>query len=177
MGAKDLKNLEDLENQNEIDVEHLRTEVLNYVANDQFGESVSYLKKFLNQPSDYPQFKLKMERLVSHSIDLVHAIRAKKNFPGMSSLTRSKQQEIAEKTKDHFNELQATINKMERIMDQLRREDVRSTIWILRAAIYSSGVIVIVAFVKEVTGGLWGVFEIVMSNFLDKALDWILGLF
>ncbi len=160
-----------------IDIDNLKSEVLNFVADDKFDDAIQVLNNFLNNPSDFPEFKMRMYRLVQHAIDLVNAIRAKKNFPGMNSLTRSKQQEIAEKTKDHFNELQMTISKMERIMEQLRREDVRSTIWIIRSVIYAAGVIVIVAFLKEVTGGLWTVFEAVVGNWLDKAIDWIVRLF
>lgn len=160
-----------------LEIEELRNEVLNAVAIDAFDQAIELLHRFLNQPSDYPQFRNRMARLVGHAIDLVNAIRAKKSFPGMTSLTRSKQQEIAEKIKDHFNELQAAINKMERVIDQMRREDVRSTIWIIRAMIYASGVIVIVAFLKEVMGGLWGAFETVVGNSLDKGIDWIIGYF
>ncbi len=160
-----------------IDVDDLKTEVLNAVADDQFDQAIELLQDFLEQPSEYPQFKTRMDRLVNHGVDLVNAIRAKKNFPGMSSLTRSKQQELAERTTDHYNELQMTITKMERILNQLKREDVRSTLWILRAIVYGSGLIVIVAFLKEITGGLWGVFETVMENALDKTIDWVTRLF
>jgi hypothetical protein len=173
MSAVEVKN----EIVKEIDIDSLKSEVLNLVADDKFDDAIEVLNNFLNKPSDFPEFKKRMSRLVQHSIDLVNAIRAKKNFPGMNSLTRSKQQEIAEKTKDHYNELQMTIGKMERIMEQMRREDVRSTIWIIRSVIYAAGVIVIVAFLKEVTGGLWTVFEAVVGNWLDKVIDWIVRLF
>jgi hypothetical protein len=159
-----------------LDIDELRSEVLNAVADDDFDRAIETLYHFLNQPSDYPQFRNRLVRLVGHAVDLVNAIRAKKSFPGLSNLTRSKQQEIADRIRDHFNELQGAINKMDRVIDQLRREDVRSTIWIIRAIIYASGVIVIVAFLKEVTGGLWGVFETVTSNSLDKGIDWVVGL-
>ncbi len=162
---------------NTLDIEELRNELLNAVADDAFDRAIEILQQFLNQPSDYPQFRQRLVRLVGHAIDLVNAIRAKKSFPGINGLTRSKQQEIADKIRDHFRELQMTITKMERILDQLRREDVRSTLWIIRAVIYAAGVIVIVAFLKEITGGLWSVFETVLSNFLDKGLDWVIGLF
>jgi len=160
-----------------LDIDELRNEVLSAVADDAFDRAIEIFLLFLNQPSDYPEFRIRLVRLVGHGVDLVNAIRAKKSFPGMSSLTRSKQQEIADKIRDHFNELQATISKMERVIDQLRREDVRSTVWIMRAIIYASGVIVIVAFLKEVTSGLWTVFETVVSNSLDKGIDWIVSFF
>lgn len=160
-----------------IGIDDLKTEVLNQVADEQFDRAIGVLQDFLEQPSEYPQFKSRMERLVSHSVDLVNAIRAKKNFPGMASLTRSKQQELAERTTDHYNELQMTITKMERIMNQLKREDVRSTLWILRSVIYAAGLVLIVAFLKEVTGGLWGVFNSVAEDALDKMIDGVLRLF
>jgi hypothetical protein len=62
-------------------------------------------------------------------------------------------------------------------MNQLKREDIRSTLWILRAIVYGSGLVVIVAFLREITGGLWGVFETVMESSLDKTIDWITRLF
>lgn len=160
-----------------IEIDDLKTEVLNAVADDQFDQATELLQDFLNQPTEYPQFKVRMERLINHAIDLVNAIRAKKNFPGMSNLTRSKQQDLAERTSDHYNELQVSITKMERIMNQLKREDIRSTLWILRAIVYGSGLVVIVAFLKEITGGLWGIFEMVMENALEKSIDWITRLF
>ena len=95
----------------------------------------------------------------------------------MTSLTRSKQKELAERTSDHFNELNSTFGKIERTINQLKREDIRSTVWILRAIVYSGGLLALIGFLKEVTGGLWGVFETVMERLLDGTIDWILNLF
>jgi hypothetical protein len=165
------------ETQSLIEVEDLKSQVSDAVADESFDLAIERLQAFLEQPSEYPQYRQRLERLVSHAIDLVNAIRAKKNFPGMTSLTRSKQQELMERTTDHYNELQSTMVKMDRIILQLKREDIRSTLWILRAIIYAAGLIVIIAFLQEVTGGLWGVFELVMENTLDGVINWVVNLF
>lgn len=177
MGEPKLTNKFEKETKEIMNIDELRAAVLNAVADESFDEAIDILQQFLNQPSDYPQFRHRMSRLVGHAIDLVNAIRAKKNFPGLNNLTRSKQQEIGERIKDHFNELQLSMSKMERVAEQLRREDVRSTLWIMRAVIYACGVIVIVAFLKEVTGGLWSAFENVMGNVIDRGLDWVIHFF
>lgn len=168
---------QDQQKAKQISVDDLRTTVLDAVSGEQFDHAITELEVYLNQPSEYPQFRQKMERLVSHAIDLVNAIRAKKKFPGMTSLTRSKQKELAERTSDHFNELNSTFGKIERTINQLKREDIRSTVWILRAIVYSGGLLALIGFLKEVTGGLWGVFETVMERLLDGTIDWILNLF
>ncbi len=160
-----------------IEVSDLRNNVLNAIADDKFDLAITCFQNFLNQPSDFPQFRNRMERLVSHCIDLVNAIRAKKNFPGMSSLTRSKQQELAEKTTDHYNELQQTMTKMDKIILQFKREDMRSTLWILRSIVYGAGVVAMIAFLKEITGGLWGVFELAAESALDSTINWVVSLF
>lgn len=161
----------------EIDIDYLRTEVSNAVADEHFDRAIDLLQDYLEQPSEYPQFRNRMERLVNHGIDLVNAIRAKKNFPGFSNLTRSKQQELSERISDHYNELQGTMTKMERIINQLKREDIRSTLWILRSIVYGGWLIAIIAFVIEVTGGFYQVTERVMDDFLDNVIAWIMKFF
>ena len=156
-------------------VADLRQELLHAVAEGSFDEAVELLKDFLEQPSPYPQFRKKMERLVSHCVDLVNAIRAKKSFPGMKSLTRSKQHDLAQRSNEHYSELQLTLLRMDRALLKMQNEDIRSTLWTVRAVVYSVSVVVLLAFFLEFWGGLWKVLEVLADHWLEKAISWVMS--
>ncbi len=58
-------------------VNSFRYQVLTSVLNEDFDFAVTKLRDFLSQDSEYPHFRLKVERYVAHSIDLILAIKAK----------------------------------------------------------------------------------------------------
>lgn len=152
----------------------LRYNVSSYVISEKYDKAIRELEAFINRESDYPNFRGRVERFVRHGIDLIHAMRAKRNFPGMSSLTKSKQQELQEKVKDHFNELTETIKKIEEVQRDLRIQDIRSTIWIVRALVMSAGAILITSFVIDVIyGGIGENAYAVFDDAYTHLFDWI----
>lgn len=160
----------------EMSVAELNTAVLAAVSAGSFDEAVDILHAFLNQPSPYPRFKVEMERIVLHCVDLVNAIRAKKSFPGMSSLTRAKQRDLSDRANEHFTELQSTIAKMHKKVGRLTNEDARSTLWVVRASFYALVFMAIVSFVVELFGGFAAVIETVLDGYILKGVDWLMRL-
>src|SRR4051812_16869698 len=69
----------------------LRYAILSNVLEEKYDAALQELKVFRQAESIYPNFKQKVERLLAHCLDLIYAIKAKRNFPGLSSLTRPKQ--------------------------------------------------------------------------------------
>ena len=110
-------------------VDTLMYNVCTYVAEEKYETAIEALEKFLNQDSEYPKFKVRVEKYVRHTIDLVHAIKAKRSFPGIQSLTMSKQQELVEKYREHFDEMKEVLKKIEKVQNELKMEDIRSTVW------------------------------------------------
>ena len=110
----------------------LRYNVLVFVVEENYDRAIYELKNFMALESAYPNFKKRIERYVNHAIDLVHAIKAKRSFPGMHSLTMAKQQEIVDRFHDHFHELQNVMKQVERIEKELKLDDIRSTILVIR---------------------------------------------
>ncbi len=108
-----------------------------------------------------------------HSVDLIYAIKAKRNFPGISSLTRAKQQELREKFKAHFKELRLILIRVEKVDADLRIEDARSTIYVVRALWIATIAIFGLAFTIEVLRGLAVTVGVVTDDFFTKATDWI----
>ena len=132
----------------------LRYNILTWVLAERYDKSIEELKDFLEKPSDYPNFKGKITRYIHHSIDLIYAIKAKRSFPGINSLTRAKQQELREKFKEHYKELQYILKIIEKIQGDLRIEDVRSTIYVVRAMWFAVVGVILLGFWLDIVHGL-----------------------
>lgn len=152
----------------------LRYRVLTMVLDERYDGAIEELKEFIDQPSDYPDFKARIMRFVNHSMDLIYAIKAKRSFPGISSLTRAKQQELREKFKEHLKELQYSLKKIEKNQTDLRVADARSTIYVVRAVWYSVVSLAALGFFLEISNGLAHTSYIVVDDVLTKFSDWIL---
>jgi ElaB/YqjD/DUF883 family membrane-anchored ribosome-binding protein len=114
--------------------------------------------------------------LANHCVDLIHAIKAKRNFPGLSSLTRAKQQELREKFRDHFKELKSTLKKIEKVTTDLRIQDARTTIYVVKASWYSIATIFFVALTLELIRGTgWTAFSI-LDDYLLRFARWLTSL-
>lgn len=157
--------------------DELKRNVLVLVTDGKYNEAIDLLHRFLTIESDYPNYKNKAERFVRHSIDLINAIRAKRNFPGFNMLTRSKQQEIGDKITDHYNELQFSLSRVGVILQQIKREDVRSTLWLFRALVYAGWLMMIITLLVEVSGGLYRIGTVVIDDVVEKFLNWLFKLF
>lgn len=157
----------------------LRYNVLNWVLEENYERALEGLNNYLNTPSEFPSFRERIERFVKHSVDLIYAIKAKRSFPGINSLTRAKQQELREKFKTHFRELQYVLKVIEKIQMDLRIQDARSTIYVVRAGWYAIIGVVVMAFYMEVTHGLAQTSSIVFEDLFGAFANWaaaILGL-
>ncbi len=154
----------------------LRYRVLAMVLDERYDGAINELKDFIEQPSDYPDFKERTSRLINHSIDLIYAIKAKRSFPGISSLTRAKQQELREKFKVHLRELQLSIKKIEKNLTDLRVSDARSTIYVVKATWYSIVAITALGFALEISNGLAKTTFYVLDDTITRTSDWLLRL-
>lgn len=151
----------------------LRYNILTWVLDERYDRAIEELKEFLEKPSDYPNFKEKITRYIHHAIDLIYAIKAKRSFPGINSLTRAKQQELREKFKGHFRELQHVLKVVEKIHTDLRIQDVRSTIYVVKALWFASLAIIILAFWLDIVHGLAKTSFVVFDDAFGKFANWL----
>ncbi len=162
---------------NDIDVsdlgkpDTLRYNILSMVINEEYDRAIRTLKEFVESDSEYPNFRARIERYSLHSVDLIYGIRTKRNFPGLSALTKTKQQELTEKFKEHFTELRFMMKKIEECMEELRIGDVRSTKMVVKSFWYSLSIIFAAGFFIEVIRGLGYTFEIVFNEYVEKILN------
>ncbi len=150
-----------------------RNRLLMLVLNESYDEGLSALREFMQTPSPYPNFHDRIRRYVNHATDLIFAIRAKRNFPGMSSLTRAKQQELKEKYKHHFRELNQVLKSIERVDRDLEVLDARSTLIVIRALWNAAIVLVIAAFLIEFFTGVALTGWMVFNDGVERMVDWI----
>lgn len=151
----------------------IRYNILVWVLDERYDKAIEELKDFLEKPSEYPNFKEKVTRYIYHSIDLIYAIKAKRSFPGINSLTRAKQQELREKFKEHFRELQYVLKVVEKIQSDLRIQDVRSTIYVVKAAWISALAIILLAFWLDIVNGLAKTTVVVFDDSFGKFANWL----
>lgn len=151
----------------------LRYNVIVYVVEENYDKAIQELEAFLQKDSGYPKFRDRVERYVRYGIDLINAIRAKRKFPGIHSLTMAKQQEITDKFHEHFNELQFVLKKIEKVKNDTKLDDIRSTVYVVKAVVNAAFAIAILAFFLEGTRGLLSDFYIVADDFFLGLADTI----
>lgn len=129
----------------------LRNSILSLVVEENYDRAIADLEAYIDSLPDYPQFKERAHRYVSHSVELIHAVRAKRSFPGWNALNMSKQRDLFEKALEHFEDLKLTLTKVEVIEKEVRIEDVRSTVWVIQAAALCLFVLMAFVFLREFT--------------------------
>jgi hypothetical protein len=151
----------------------LRTLIMSFVADERYDKAVAELRAHLDSRPDFPMFKERAERLVKHSQDLIQAVRAKRNFPGFASLNMSKQKELFEKAVDHFEELKVTLAKIEAIERELKVEDLRSTVWVVKTFFICVAVLISYFFIRDLSRGMIPAFSVLMDSWSDSLAEWV----
>jgi hypothetical protein len=151
----------------------LRYNVIVFVVEENYDRAINELKAFLESDSEFPKFREKVERYVNYGVDLINAIRAKRKFPGIHSLTMAKQQEITDKFHEHFNDLKIVLKKIEKVQNELRMEDIRSTVYVIKAIVNASFLITILAFLLEGARGLLSSVYVVADDLVITILQFI----
>src|SRR4051812_26215736 len=93
----------------------LRTSVLTLVVAENYDRATADLTDYVDAKTTFPGFQERCERLVNHCSELIQAIHTKRNFPGLTTLSLSKQQEIHEKVLEHFEDLKSHLRQIEKI--------------------------------------------------------------
>jgi hypothetical protein len=110
----------------------------------------------------------------NHSKELINAIRAKRNFPNLSSLPMSKQQEILDHSLGHFDDLKLSLKAIEQIVKDEAIKDIRSTVWVLHTGVYVVMAIVVTMFLLDFSGALGQPLWAVYNDLSDKAYQALL---
>ncbi len=147
----------------------LRHTVLQCVSRESYERAADTLKMYVESQPEFPEFKVRAIRYLEYGVDLVNGIKAKKSFPGLSTLPMNKQEELFSRAYEHFEDLKVTLKKIEKIEREVRLEDKRSTVWIVKAFMHSAIAIVALGIFLELSSGTLVSMGIVADNVFDKA--------
>lgn len=157
-------------------VDTVRNSILSYVASESYDRAIEELRKYVDSKTEFPQFKMRVERYAAYAVDLINAVRVKRSFPGLQNLSMSKQQDLFDRAMEHFEDLKITLKKIEQIDREVKIEDIRSTVLVVKAVVYCLFAVVTLGFLIELSRGVvptaWTVLDQILSvstNFIfDK---------
>lgn len=154
-------------------VDSFRHTVLSHMARENYEGAIHQLEIYLSSKSEYPQFEARAGRYLRYAKDLINAIKVKRSFPGLEHLAMSKQQELFDRAMEHFEDLKATLRKIEQVDVQVRLDDVRSTVWVVKALIYSVFAILILAFLMELSRGVLPAASVLVDNAFGDVVNFV----
>jgi len=156
-------------------VDSVRATVLGAVVAEAYDRAKDDLCGYVEYKSMYPSFQTRVERHVQHCCDLIEAIRTKRNFPGLASLSLSKQQELHERVLQHFEELKQNLKHIEKVERDHKLNDIRSTVWVLKTLCWTVAAIVMAGFLIDIRTGMLSSSFAVTHGLLDDASSWVVG--
>ncbi len=155
----------------------LRNAILTHVTEERYEKAIQEVGLALESKPEYPQFKVRSERYSQYSIELINAIQAKRNFPGWNALHMSKQKELFERALLHFEDLKATLEKIEAIESEVRMEDNRSTVWVVWAMCWCVCALLIFMVIAELTNGVFPSLNVVVDSAMSSLVDMLFDKF
>jgi uncharacterized membrane protein YccC len=154
-------------------VDTMRHTILSFVATENYERAIEELHRYCESKSAYPQFSVRSERYSKYAVDLINAVKAKRSFPGLQHLAMSKQQELFDRAMEHFDDLKATLRKIEQIDREVKLEDVRSTVLVVKAMIYSAFAVLVVGFLMEISRGVLPAAFVVLDSGFGDLTNWL----
>ncbi|RYZ76546.1 MAG: hypothetical protein EOP05_04700 [Proteobacteria bacterium] len=149
----------------------VRATVLSMVANENYAKAVEELRAYVESRNEFPQFRFRAERYLAYAVDLINAIKAKRSFPGVQHLSMSKQQELHDRAMEHFEDLKVTLRKVDHIDKEVKLDDVRSTVWVVKALIYSVFAVLVLGFLLELSKGVLPAATIVVDDGFGRLIN------
>ena len=149
----------------------LRRLVLGLVVEGEYEEAGQLIGDYLEGKRMFQILQRRAAPHVTHAKDLINAIRLKRNFPNLSALPMSKQQEILDHAVSHFDELKMTLKIIEHLTRDEVVKDLRSTVWVIKSATYVIAAIVVASFVLEMSHGLQEVCWRVFNDYTDRMFE------
>lgn len=132
----------------------LRHLVLSSVVDGNYDGAIKELRLYEDLNSNLPIFKNHTERYFSHCEELIRAIDSKFKFAESKSITRTQKQDLHAMVRKHFRALSDSLRQIETIENNIKVQDLRSTIWVVKATTISVTMLLMFFSVMEARGQL-----------------------
>ena len=127
----------------------MRHSVLSCVASGNYETALREIDALENIHKDFDALISRSRRILAHIRELIEAIKLKRSFPNLRTMPLAKQEEMQDRIVEHFEYLKEAIKKIEKIEADIRVQDVKSTLWVIRALAVSGFSIVLWALILE----------------------------
>ena len=142
----------------------LRNTILGAIAGEHYDRAVQDIDDYVESKSAFPEYRVRTARYVAQCKELIRAIQAKRGLPGVENLTMSKQQALSDKAMEHFEQLKLMLAKMEALYVEVKMDDVRSTVWVLKAIVYCTFALLVLGVSMELTRGVFGAADVLIDS-------------
>ena len=127
----------------------LRYTVLSLVVEGRYDTAIAEINYYGNSERKLQVFRNRTKRYFTHCEELIRAVESKIKFCQTRTITRSQKHELYMMVTKHFRELTDSLKKIERIENDIRIKDLKSTVWVLKAFFICLSLLLATAMVKE----------------------------
>lgn len=157
-GGGDSQNVEDLDSYiskeygSNKNTDGFRHDILSMVSHKKYRGVLKEIDAFYKEKErTMPHFNVKAKRYFDYIKQLIEAIEEHKTIPNFDQLPAAQQKKVHEQVFTYFDELNNTLKRVEKVIHDLKVQDVRSTIWFLKTFSYCVMVILsVMAFTEAV---------------------------
>ena len=146
--------------------EGFRHDILTMVSGGKYRAVLAEIEAFREEKKNkMPFFEVKSSRYFRYIIQLIEAIEEHKTIPNFDQLPAGQQKKVHEQVFGYFDELNNTLKRVEKVIHDLKVQDVRSTIWVLKTFSFCVAVILSVSAVVEAYTFLGNPFRVLVQHF------------
>ncbi len=144
-----------------------RHTILSLVVEGRYDVAIAEISLYSTTDQKLPVFKRRAERFLSHCEELIRAIESKIKFCQTRTITRSQKHELYTMVIRHFHELTDSLKKIERIENDIRVNDLKSTVWVLKAFIMSVGCIILFGMTREAVLSMSKPMNVIITDLIN----------
>tara|TARA_B100001248_G_scaffold262329_1_gene257577 strand:- start:1875 stop:2453 length:579 start_codon:yes stop_codon:yes gene_type:complete len=127
----------------------IKKAILALAAEGSYETAKQELKFYQETNNKIPGFRVRTEHYFNHIKELLDAIQNLKNFPNFDALRAAQQKQIRERIITYAEDLSSVLGRIDKVTNDLKIQDVRSTLWVVRAFSIMIMVIFMCLAVKE----------------------------
>lgn len=145
----------------------LRYTILSLVVEGRYDTAIAEISFYANSDQKLQVFKSKAQRYLNHCEELIRAVESKIKFCQTRTITRSQKHQLYMMVMKHFHELTDSLKKIERIENDIRVNDLKSTVWVLKAFIMCLGIVIMFGMVQEAVSSMQLPFMVVVNDSVE----------
>jgi hypothetical protein len=168
---------EDIESQADLEVrlsesisgrlDGLRYTILSLVVEGRYDTAIAEINFYANSEQKLQVFRTKAQRYLNHSEELIRAVESKIKFCQTRTITRSQKHQLYVMVMKHFHELTDSLKKIERIENDIRVNDLKSTVWVLKSFVMCTGFVIMFGMVREALMTMYDPFMVVINDSVE----------